>query len=109
MIDGAFRDKEGCEEAGVPIFARCVVPGSAGKCQQGKLNTTVVCGGAEVNPGDYIVADVNGVVVIRPDEVESVMKNAEAKLLRKNLRFRKWRKQEKYFLELSNFKLLLFL
>ena len=80
MIDGAFRDKEGCEEAGVPIFARCVVPGSAGKCQQGKLNTTVVCGGAEVNPGDYIVADVNGVVVIRPDEVESVMKNAEAKI-----------------------------
>lgn len=37
-------------------------------------------GGAEVNPGDYIVADVNGVVVIRPDEVESVMKNAEAKI-----------------------------
>ena len=34
VIDGAFRDKEGCEEAGVPIFARCVVPGSAGKCQQ---------------------------------------------------------------------------
>ena len=30
VIDGAFRDKEGCEEAGVPIFARCVVPGSAG-------------------------------------------------------------------------------
>lgn len=80
VIDGAFRDKEGCEEAGVPIFARCVVPGSAGKCQQGKLNTTVVCGGAEVNPGDYIVADVNGVVVIRPDEVESVMKNAETKI-----------------------------
>ena len=39
-----------------------------------------MCGGAEVNPGDYIVADVNGVVVIRPDEVESVMKNAEAKI-----------------------------
>ncbi len=39
-----------------------------------------MCGGAEINPGDYIVADVNGVVVIRPDEVESVMKNAEAKI-----------------------------
>lgn len=80
VIDGAFRDKEGCEEAGVPIFARCVVPGSAGKCQQGKLNVPIICGGAEVNPGDYIVADVNGVVVIRPDEVECVMKNAEKKI-----------------------------
>ena len=39
-----------------------------------------MCGGAEVNPGDYIVADVNGVVVIRPDEVECVMKKAEEKI-----------------------------
>ena len=77
---GLFVTKKDAKRLVFQIFARCVVPGSAGKCQQGKLNTPVVCGGAEVNPGDYIVADVNGVVVIRPDEVESVMKNAEAKI-----------------------------
>lgn len=89
VIDGAFRDKEGCEEAGFPIFARCVVPGSAGKCQQGNLNVPVVCGGAEVNPGDYIVGDINGVVVIRPNEVESVIKNAEEKIAAENATIQK--------------------
>ena len=80
VIDGAFRDKAGCEEAGVPVFAMNVVPGSAGKQAEGELNVPVVCGGVEVLPGDYIVGDENGIIVIRPEEAEVIMVRAQAKI-----------------------------
>lgn len=80
VIDGAYRDKDGCEEAGIPVFARNVVPGSAGKQAEGELNVPVVCGGVEVCPGDYIVGDENGIIVIRPDEAEGIIEGAQAKI-----------------------------
>lgn len=80
VIDGAFRDVEGCEQAGVPIYARSVTPVSCGKAALGRLNVPVVCGGLEVLPGDLIVADRNGVVVLSPDEAEAIMSRARKKL-----------------------------
>ncbi|MBQ7155433.1 MAG: RraA family protein [Synergistaceae bacterium] len=82
VIDGAFRDIDGCEEAGFPIFARGVTCGTALKSNTGTINVPVSCGGVNVNPGDFIVADRNGVCVIRTDEAESVMKGAMDKRLR---------------------------
>ena len=82
IIDGAFRDIDGCEEAGFPIFARGVTCGTALKSGMGAINVPVSCGGVNVNPGDFIVADRNGVCVIRPDEAEKVMKGALDKRLR---------------------------
>ncbi len=79
VIDGAFRDIAGCEEAGVPIFARNVTPGSAGKAAEGTLNVPVVCGGIRVYPGDYLVGDENGIIVIRPEEAEKIMEKADEK------------------------------
>ncbi len=76
VIDGAFRDIDGCEAADFPIFARGITPGTALKTGTGALNIPVSCGGAVVFPGDYIVGDRNGIVVLRPDEVESAIKKA---------------------------------
>ncbi len=76
VIDGAFRDIDGCEEVGFPIFARGITPGTALKTGSGALNIPVSCGGAVVHPGDYIVGDRNGVVVLRPDEAERAMAKA---------------------------------
>lgn len=82
VIDGAFRDIDGCEEAGFPIFARGITCGTALKSNTGAINVPVSCGGVNVSPGDFIVADRNGVCVIRPDEAEKVMNGATDKRLR---------------------------
>lgn len=76
VIDGAFRDLEGCRAAGFPVYARALIPRSAGKAPEGELNVPVVCGGVPVEPGDLIVGDVNGVIVLKPEEAEEVMKRA---------------------------------
>ncbi|MBR1672344.1 MAG: RraA family protein [Fretibacterium sp.] len=82
VIDGAFRDIEGCREAGFPIFARGVTCGTALKSGVGAINIPVSCGGVTVNPGDFIIADLNGVCVLRPEEAEPVMERALDKRLR---------------------------
>lgn len=80
VIDGAFRDVEGCEEIGFPIYARAITPGTAGKSGVGKINVPISCGGIIVNPGDIVVGDRNGVCIIRPGEVEQVIERTRRKI-----------------------------
>lgn len=82
VIDGAFRDVEGCEKAGFPIFAKGLTCGTAGKSGAGAINIPVSCGGVTVNPGDIIVGDRNGVIVIRPEEADAIMERAQDKRMR---------------------------
>ena len=82
VIDGAFRDQEGCEEVGVPIFARCTVPRAGGKDLIGKVNVPLMLGDVEVLPGDIIVGDADGVVVVKSEEAESLMEKARKKAAR---------------------------
>ena len=84
VIDGAFRDLEGCMEVGFPIFARSVTPGSCAKAAEGELNVPILCGGVEVCPGDLIVGDSNGIIVIKPEEAELVMERARKKIAAQN-------------------------
>lgn len=79
VIDGAFRDIEGCDAIGLPVYARGLTPGTALKTNQGEMNIPVSCGGVSVQPGDWIVADRNGVCVIRPEELEDVLVRAQTK------------------------------
>jgi regulator of RNase E activity RraA len=81
IVDGAFRDIEGCEEIGVPIFARAVTPGTALKTGQGKINVAISCGGIIVRPGDIIVGDRNGVCVVDVNEVDEIIRKADRKRL----------------------------
>lgn len=80
VIDGLFRDLEGCRDIGLPIFSKGVIPCSAKKKNQGQLNVSVVCGGVEVRPGDFIVGDCNGVLVLHPEEVEAVLEKTRCKV-----------------------------
>lgn len=84
VIDGAFRDLEGCMEVGFPIFARSVTPGSCAKAAEGELNVPILCGGVEVYPGDLIVGDCNGIIVIKPEEAKLVMERARKKIAAQN-------------------------
>lgn len=81
VIDGAFRDVEGCREVGFPIFARGLTCGTAGKSGKGSVNVPVSCGGVTVHPGDLVIGDANGVLVLRPEEAEAVMERALKKRL----------------------------
>ena len=82
VVDGGFRDLEGCEAAGFPVYARGLTCGTALKTGAGAINVPVSCGGVVVNPGDFIIGDVNGVCVIRPEEAEAVMERALEKRTR---------------------------
>lgn len=76
VIDGAFRDVEGCEAIGFPIFAKGLTAGTALKSGVGYVNVPIACGNQVVMPGDLICADQNGVLVLRPEEAREAMERA---------------------------------
>lgn len=78
IIDGAARDVDACEEMGFPIFARGIVPITArGRVMQEDFNCLIRLGDVQVRPGDILVGDINGVVVIPPEKIEEVLIEAE--------------------------------
>jgi 4-hydroxy-4-methyl-2-oxoglutarate aldolase len=80
VIDGATRDTLQITEMGFPVFASHVSVSYPGKRGPGAVNVPVVMAGATVNPGDLIVGDADGVMVIPPDHVETAVRNAEARM-----------------------------
>ena len=77
VIDGASRDAEGMAAIGFPVFARAVLPMGPFKDSPGSINVPVSCGGAAVRPGDIIVADADGVVVVPSEEAAAVLSKAQ--------------------------------
>lgn len=75
IVDGAVTDSMELEEMRWPVYSRSIsglVGMNAGA--NGEINTPVNCGGVPVSPGDLIVADDDGIVVIRPEEAEPVLR-----------------------------------
>ncbi len=82
VIDGVIRDIAEVREEGFPVFARGVIPIPGDKAVIGTLNGTVHCGGVEVAPGDYVVADEEGIVVVPVAELDTVFEAAQARAAR---------------------------
>ena len=80
VIDGAVRDIKENIELGLPIFAKYIVPSACDKDGPGEINEPICCGNVVVMPGDIIVGDENGIVVIPPTLIDEVIKNAEIKV-----------------------------
>jgi regulator of RNase E activity RraA len=78
IVDGGYRDIGYIKTCKLPIFSRFVTPmaGTSGKL--GEVQVPVSCGGITVNPGDAILADEEGVIVVRQDEVEGLLASAVA-------------------------------
>ena len=76
---GAGGERGGCEEIGVRIVAGGVGPRAGGKARDGRVDVAVEIGGVRVSPGDIIVGDADGVVVVRPEEAEEIMARARKK------------------------------
>ena len=64
VCDGLCRDATGIRAAGVPTFVLGTVPSSPGKDGPGEIGGPVSCGGVAVHPGDLVVGDEDGVVVV---------------------------------------------
>jgi 4-hydroxy-4-methyl-2-oxoglutarate aldolase len=78
VVDGAARDVDICQEIGFPVFARGVVPITArGRIMQEDFNCPIRLGDVQVRPGDIVVGDVNGIVVIPPEKIDEILAAAE--------------------------------
>jgi len=77
LIDGCIRDSEAIQEMDFPVFAIGVSPKGPYKDGPGEINFPVSCGGVIINPGDIIVGDRDGVVVIPPSEAEMIYQEAK--------------------------------
>jgi regulator of RNase E activity RraA len=74
VIDGGARDTEDIERLGFPVFSRSITPAtSVGRLVAVAKQVPVTCAGVLVRPGDYIVADRDGVVVVPLDKVDRVI------------------------------------
>ncbi|QQK77722.1 RraA family protein [Salicibibacter cibarius] len=80
VIDGCVRDRNALEELGLPIFSIGYSPNGPYKDGPGELLSQIACGGAAVNPGDLILGDEDGVVVVPQDKIEDILLKAEKKL-----------------------------
>jgi len=74
VIDGACRDVVEIRRLRFPLFSKAIVPNVAAIAGYGQVNVPVQCAGQPVSPGDIIVADENGVVVVPRAAADNVLK-----------------------------------
>ena len=79
LVDLAVRDIAELKEIGLPIWARFVRVRGTKKADPGRLDVPVVVGGATIRPGDVVVMDDDGVVVVAAERVEEVAEAARAR------------------------------
>ena len=80
VIDGAVRDTEDCARGSFPIFAAGANANGPWKNAPGRINWPVSLAGTPVNPGDLIVGDADGVVVVPRETAAAIVGAAQAKV-----------------------------
>jgi len=76
VIDGAIRDVDDIRRIKFPAFASASVPNAGDPKGMGEINAEITCGGLRVRPGDWIVGDDNGVMVVPAERAYEVARRA---------------------------------
>ena len=76
VVNGAIRDLADIRPSKLPVFARAIVPNAGGAEYVGHLQVPVACAGVVVTPGDWVVGDDDGVVVIPQARLEEAVEKA---------------------------------
>ena len=79
VIDGACRDLDDCIEVDFPVYARGTVVATArGRIMEESTNTMIQFGGVQVRPGDIVMGDRSGVVIVPQEHVDVILEKAES-------------------------------
>lgn len=79
LVNGAVRDADTLRELGLPIWTRWIRVRGATKTHRGEANRPVVVGGAVIRPGDAVVMDGDGVVVVAAERIDEVTAASQAR------------------------------
>ncbi len=80
VIDGAVRDLAELRELGLPVYASAVVPAGPHKGFGGMIDGTIACAGCPVEPGDVVLGDDDGIVVVPLARQAEILAAGQAKL-----------------------------
>ncbi len=80
ILDAACRDTEELRELGFPVYAVGSNPNGPTKNVPGRINWPISCGGVTVNPGDLVVGDADGVVVVEREKAAALLELAAKKV-----------------------------
>jgi len=86
VVDGVIRDIAAIRELDFPVFSLGTTVAAGYKNGGGEVNVPIAIGGVSVRPGDYIIGDVDGVVVVPQEDAERTVATAEAKILKDEIR-----------------------
>lgn len=84
VVQGSMRDTDMVRTLGFPVWATQIYPMHPDKKGHGFVNTPVVCDGVHVCPGDLVVADGDGVLVVARSDAAQVLKMAQARMRRED-------------------------